>query len=120
MSGYQEDMHMSHEFDSPTALGDGRIKLCGVYGFNDGADPSTLVLTVNPDAGPSRPASLRPDPLSRFVVASDARVLEDRTWRVTLSERAMACELRDPPDAASHAATVADALLPDVLHFRPG
>jgi hypothetical protein len=79
---------MSHHFDSPTAIEDGRINLCDVYAFDDGTDRSTLVLTVNPDAGRSTPTTLRPDALYEFVVASDAGTVEDRAWRMTVSEPA--------------------------------
>lgn len=77
---------MSHHFDSPTAIQDGRINLCDVYAFDDGAERSCLVLTVNPDAGRSTPTALRPDALYEFVVASDAGTVEDRAWRMTVSE----------------------------------
>jgi len=77
---------MSHHFDSPTAIEDGRINLCDVYAFDDGTDRSSLVLTVNPDAGRSSPTTLRPDALYEFVVASDAGTVEDRAWRLTVSE----------------------------------
>lgn len=77
---------MSHHFDSPTAIEDGRINLCDVYAFDEGADVSSLVLTVNPDAGRSTPTTLRPDALYEFVAASDAGTVEDRAWRITVGE----------------------------------
>jgi hypothetical protein len=77
---------MSHHFDSPTAIEDGRINLCDVYAFDDGPSHSCLVLTVNPDASRSTPTTLRPDALYEFVVATDAGTVADRAWRMTFGE----------------------------------
>jgi hypothetical protein len=49
---------MSHHFDSPAAIEDGRIGLCDLYVFGGPAGSTTLILTVNPArAGPRRPPS---------------------------------------------------------------
>ena len=37
---------MSHHFDSPTALADGRINLCDLYVFPAAPGTSALILTV--------------------------------------------------------------------------
>src|SRR5215831_14316693 len=44
---------MSHHFDSPTAIADGRINLCDFYVFPAAPGTTALILTVNPDAGRS-------------------------------------------------------------------
>jgi hypothetical protein len=77
---------MSHHFDSPTALADGRINPCDLYVFPAAPATSALILTVNPDAGRSSPTTLRPDALYELVVASDGGTSEDLTFRVTSSE----------------------------------
>ena len=77
---------MSHHFDSPTAIEDGRLNLCDVYVFPEAPGASTLVLTVNPDAGRSNPATFRPDALYEFVIASDGGTREDRAFRMSFGE----------------------------------
>ena len=52
---------MSHHFDSPTAIADGRINLCDFYVFPAAPGTLALILTVNPDAGRSSPTTFRPD-----------------------------------------------------------
>lgn len=75
---------MSHHFDSPTAIEDGRLNLCDVYVFPSPGATSTVIFTVNPDAGRSSPATLRPDALYELVIASDAGTVEDRALRVSV------------------------------------
>ena len=77
---------MSHHFDSPTALADGRINPCDLYVFPDAPGTSALILTVNPDAGRSSPSTFRPDALYEFVVVGDGGTGEDLAFRVTFSE----------------------------------
>jgi Domain of unknown function (DUF4331) len=47
---------------------------------------TTLILTVNPDAGRSSPTTFRPDALYEFVVASDGGTREDIAFRVAFTE----------------------------------
>jgi len=77
---------MSHHFDSPTAIADGRINLCDLFVFPGGPGTTTLILTVNPDAGRSSVTTFRPDALYEFVVASDGGTREDIAFRVTFTE----------------------------------
>lgn len=77
---------MSHHFDSPTAIQDGRLNLCDVYVFPGPPGATTLVLTVNPDSGRSTPATFRPDALYEFVIASDGGTAEDRAFRMSFGE----------------------------------
>ena len=77
---------MSHHFDSPTAIEDGRLNLTDVYAFVGPGNTTTLILNVNPDAGRSWSTSLRPDGLYEFAVASDAGTVEDRALRMTFEE----------------------------------
>jgi Domain of unknown function (DUF4331) len=77
---------MSHHFDSPAALADGRVNPCDLYVFPAAPGTNALILTVNPDAGRSSPTTFRPDALYEFVVASDGGTSEDLTFRVTFSE----------------------------------
>jgi hypothetical protein len=77
---------MSHHFDSPTAIEDGRLNLCDVYVFPESAGTSALVLTVNPDSGRSNPTTFRPDALYEFVIASDGGTREDRAFRMSFGE----------------------------------
>jgi hypothetical protein len=77
---------VSHHFDTPTAIEDGRLNLCDLYVFPDTPGRSALVVTVNPDAGRSSPVTFRPDALYEFVVASDGGTQEDRALRMTFSE----------------------------------
>ena len=77
---------MSHHFDSPTAIQDGRLNLCDVYVFPEPPGATTLVLTVNPDSGRSTPTTFRPDALYEFVIASDGGTAEDRAFRMSFGE----------------------------------
>jgi hypothetical protein len=77
---------MSHHFDSPTAIEDGRLNLCDLYVFPETPGTSTLVVTVNPDSGRSNPTTFRPDALYEFVIASDGGTREDRAWRMSFGE----------------------------------
>jgi hypothetical protein len=77
---------MSHHFDSPTAIEDGRLNLGDLYVFPETPVTSTLVVTVNPDSGRSNPTTFRPDALYEFVIASDGGTLEDRAFRMTFGE----------------------------------
>jgi Domain of unknown function (DUF4331) len=77
---------MSHHFDSPTAIGDGRLNLCDLYVFPESPGTSTLVVTVNPDAGRSSPVTFRPDALYELVIASDGGTREDRAFRISFGE----------------------------------
>ena len=77
---------MSHHFDSPTAIADGRINLCDFYVFPAAPGTTALILTVNPDAGRSSPTTFRPDALYEFVVASDGSTREDIAFRVSFTD----------------------------------
>lgn len=77
---------MSHHFDSPTAIEDGRLNLCDLYAFEEASDISTLILTINPDAGRSSPTTFRPDALYEFAIASDAGTVEDQALRMVFTE----------------------------------
>jgi len=77
---------MSHHFDTPTAIEDGRLNLCDLYAFPDTPGHSTLIVTVNPDAGRSSPVTFRSDALYEFVIASDGGTREDRAFRMTFSD----------------------------------
>ena len=77
---------MSHHFDSPTAIEDGRLNLGDLFVFPETPGTSTLVVTVNPDAGRSNPTTFRPDALYEFVIASDGGMREDRALRMSFGE----------------------------------
>jgi hypothetical protein len=77
---------MSHHFDTPTAIEDGRLNLGDLYAFPDSPGRSALVVTANPDAGRSSPVTFRPDALYEFVVASDGGTREDRAFRMSFGE----------------------------------
>jgi hypothetical protein len=77
---------MSHHFDSPTAIADGRLNLCDVYAFPGKASSTVLVLTVNPDAGRSSPISWRPDAVYEFAIASAGDVSRGMALRVLFGE----------------------------------
>jgi hypothetical protein len=77
---------VSHHFDTPTAIEDGRLNLCDLYAFPDTPGRSALVVTVNPDAGRSSPVTFRPDALYEIVIASDGGTREDRAFRMTFSQ----------------------------------
>ncbi len=79
---------MSHHFDSPTAIEDGRLNLGDLYVFPESPGTSTLLVTVNPDAGRSNPTTFRPDALYEFAIASDGGTREDCAFRMTFSEPA--------------------------------
>jgi hypothetical protein len=83
---------MSHHFDTPTAIEDGRLNLGDLYVFPDSRGTSTPVVTANPDAGRSNPTTFRPDALYEFAIASDGGVREDRAFRMSFGE----------PDADGH------------------
>jgi hypothetical protein len=77
---------MSHHFDTPTAIEDGRLNLLDLYAFPETTGTSTLVVTVSPDAGRSNPTTFRPDALYEFVMASDGGTCEDRAFRMSFGE----------------------------------
>jgi uncharacterized protein DUF4331 len=77
---------MSHHFDSPTAIEDGRLNLCDLYVFPETPGTSTLVVTVNPDAGRSNLTTFRPHALYEVVIASDGGTREDRALRMSFGE----------------------------------
>jgi hypothetical protein len=77
---------MSHHFDTPTAIEDGRLNLGDLYAFPDTPGRSTLLVTANPDAGRSSPVTFRPDALYEFAIASDGGTREDRAFRMSFSE----------------------------------
>jgi Domain of unknown function (DUF4331) len=81
-----KETHVSHHFDSPTAIADGRINLCDLFVFPGEPGTTALILTVNPDAGRSSATTFRPDALYEFVVASDGGTVEDIAFRVTFTE----------------------------------
>lgn len=67
---------MSHHFDSPTAIADGRLNLCDVYVFAGTPGSTVLVLTTNPDAGRSSPQTWRPDAVYQFAIATSGGGVE--------------------------------------------
>ena len=77
---------MSHHFDSPTAIADGRLNLLDVYVFPEAPGTTTLVVGANPDSGRSSPATFRADALYEFVIASDGGTGEDRAFRMSFGE----------------------------------
>jgi len=77
---------MSHHFDTPTAIADGRINLCDFYVFPAAPGSTAFILTVNPDAGRSSSRTFRPDALYEFVVASDGGIDEDVAFRVRFGD----------------------------------
>ena len=79
---------MSHHFDSPTAIEDGRLNLCDVFAFPGRAGSSVLILTVNPDAGRSSPTTFRPDAVYEFVFAAEGEGQESWSLRVRFAEPA--------------------------------
>jgi hypothetical protein len=77
---------MSHHFDSAADRADGRINLCDLYAFPGAPASTTVILTVNPDAGRSSPTTFRPDALYEFALASDGGTREDIALRITFTE----------------------------------
>jgi hypothetical protein len=77
---------VSHHFDSAADRADGRINPCDLYAFPGAPGTTALVLTVNPDAGRSSPATFRPDALYDFVVAREGDTSGDIVFRVTFTE----------------------------------
>lgn len=77
---------MSHHFDSPTAIADGRVNLCDVYAYPGPGSMTNLVLTVNPDAGRSSATTFRPDAVYELAIALDGRAIPDRALRMIFSE----------------------------------
>jgi uncharacterized protein DUF4331 len=77
---------VSHHFDSPTAIEDGRINLTDLYAFPGPGSTTTLILDVNPDAGRSSPTTFRQDAVYEFAIASDGGSVEDRALRITFDE----------------------------------
>jgi Domain of unknown function (DUF4331) len=77
---------VSHHFDSPTAIEDGRLNLLDLYVFPEAPGTTALMVGVNPDSGRSSPATFRPDALYEFVIASDGGTVEDRALRMSFGE----------------------------------
>jgi hypothetical protein len=76
---------VSQHFDSAADRADGRINLCDLFAFPGASGTSTLILTVNPDAGRSSPTAFRPDAFYEFAVASDGGTTEDIAWRIAFT-----------------------------------
>ena len=72
---------MSHHFDSPTAIEDGRTDLCDLFVFPSDPGTTALVLTVNPDAGLSSATSFRPDAVHELSIATDGGTVPDAGLR---------------------------------------
>jgi hypothetical protein len=77
---------VSHHFDSAADRADGRINPCDLYAFPGAPGTTTLILTVNPDAGRSSPPTFRPGALYEFAVACDGGTSEDIALRITFTE----------------------------------
>jgi Domain of unknown function (DUF4331) len=77
---------VSHHFDSAADRADGRINPCDLYAFPAAPGTTALILTVNPDAGRSSPATFRPDALYEFIVDSNGGTSEDTALRITFTE----------------------------------
>ena len=77
---------MSHHFDSPSAIADGRIDLCDVFVFPSDPGTTALVLTVNPDAGLSSPTTFRPDAVYEVAIATDGGTVADLALRVRFDQ----------------------------------
>jgi Domain of unknown function (DUF4331) len=77
---------VSHHFDSAADRADGRINPCDLYAFPGAPGTTTLILTVNPDAGRSSPTKFRPGALYEFVVDSNGGTSEDIALRITFTE----------------------------------
>lgn len=77
---------MSHHFDSPSAIADGRIDLCDVFAFSSDPGTTALVLTVNPDAGRSSATTFRPDAVYEVAIATDGGTVADLALRVRFDE----------------------------------
>jgi hypothetical protein len=75
---------MSHHFDGPTAIQDGRLNLCDAYAFPGQPGNSVLILTVNPDAGRSSATTFRSESVYEFVIGRAAD-REDLCLRVLFS-----------------------------------
>jgi hypothetical protein len=85
---------MSHHFDGPTAIQDGRLNLCDAYAFPGQPGNSVLILTVNPDAGRSSATTYRSESVYEFVIGRAAD-REDLCLRVLFSDPSGA--QRGPP-----------------------
>jgi hypothetical protein len=77
---------VSHHFDSAADRADGRINPCDLYAFPGAPGTSALILTVNPDAGRSSPATFAPGARYEFAVECDGGTSEDIVFRVTFTE----------------------------------
>jgi len=77
---------VSHHFDSAADRADGRINPCDLYAFPGASGTTTLILTVNPDAGRSSPTTFRPGARYEFVVDSNGGTSEDIAFRITFTE----------------------------------
>jgi len=77
---------VSHHFDSAADRADGRVNPCDLYAFPGAPGTSAFILTVNPDAGRSSPATFRPGARYEFAVACDGGTTEDIVFRVTFTE----------------------------------
>ena len=73
---------MSHHFDTPTAREDPRINLCDFYLFRGRPGTTVMVMTVNPDAGPSAPDTFRDEGLYAFRFDLDDDAREEVTFKV--------------------------------------
>lgn len=77
---------MSHHFDSAADRAGGCVNLCDLYAFPGAPGTTTLILTVNPDAGRSSPTTFRTDARYEFAMASDGGTTEDLALRITFTE----------------------------------
>ena len=73
---------MSHHFDSPTAIADGRLNLCDVYVFAGEPGMTVLVITVNPDAGRSSPLAFRTETVYEFAIDRSGGTDQELGFRI--------------------------------------
>lgn len=122
---------MSHHFDSPTAIEDGRINLCDLYAFPSRPGTTSLILTVNPDAGRSSPTTFRSEAAYEFVVEPDATAGQTVRLRVRFSDpsdgrqefrvlTAAGTLLADPEEEAEVGRGTTDAVHPLDLRGHAG
>src|SRR5262249_17305015 len=82
----RRDPSVSHHFDSAADRADGRINPCDLYAFPGAPGTSAVIVTVNPDAGRSSPATFRPAARYEFPLASGGGTTEDIAFGVTFTE----------------------------------
>jgi hypothetical protein len=77
---------MSHHFDTPTGREDPRLNLCDFYLFAGRPGSTVIVMTVNPEADPTKGPLFRDEGLYVFRFDTNSDAHEDVSFKIRFGE----------------------------------